>query len=94
MRSYGGYGAGGGLMIRSFHTLMSVDTGFESAGVVAAYLPLPMGRNPEPVKLAQYIERILEEVRAVPGVREAAVATAIPMRVWGSGMPFRMARVE
>ena len=78
-------------MIRSFHKLMSVDTGFEAAGVVAAYFPLPMERNPEPVKLAMYIERILEQVRALPGVGEAA---AIPMRGWGSGMPFRMARVE
>lgn len=83
--------AGGGLLIRSFQRLINVDTGFETEGVVAGYLPLPMERNPEVVKLSQYVDRILEEIRAVPGVRDAAVTTGIPMRGWGDGMPFRMA---
>lgn len=82
---------GGGLLIRSFQRLTSVDLGFESEGLVAAYLPLPMERNPEVTTLALYVERILESVRAAPGVREAAVATAIPLRGWGDGMPFFMA---
>jgi putative ABC transport system permease protein len=29
-------------------------------------------------------------VRAVPGMREAAVTTGIPLRGWGDGMPFRL----
>ena len=82
---------GGGLLMRSFQRLMSVDIGFESEGLIAAYLPLAMERNPEIAKLTQYIDRILEEVRAVPGMREAAVATGLPLRGWGDGMPFRMA---
>src|SRR5262245_42048262 len=38
---------GAGLLIRSFVRLMNVDTGFETEGVIAAYLPVPMERNPE-----------------------------------------------
>jgi putative ABC transport system permease protein len=82
---------GSGLLIRSFQRLMSVDVGFDSEGLVAAYLPLPMERNPEVVSLTRYVDRILDEVRAVPGVREAAVATGLPLLGWGDGMPFRMA---
>jgi len=82
--------AGAGLLIRSFQRVMEVDTGYDTEGVVAAYLPLAMERDPNPTLLTQYVQQILDEVRAVPGVSNAAVATAIPLRGWGDGMPFRM----
>jgi putative ABC transport system permease protein len=82
--------AGAGLLLRSFQRVMDVDTGYNTEGIVAAYLPLPMERNPEAATLTEYVQRILEEVRSVPGVQETAVATAIPLRGWGDGMPFRM----
>ena len=59
--------AGAGLLIRSFQRVMDVDTGFDTEGIVAAYLPLPMERDPKPVALTQYIQQVLDEVRAVPG---------------------------
>jgi len=82
---------GGGLLIRSLQQLMHTDPGFESEGLIAAYLPLPTESSRDVVKLTLYIDRILEEVRATPGVREAAVASAIPLRGWGDNMPFLMA---
>ena len=82
--------AGAGLLIRSFQRVMDVDTGYQIEGIVAAYLPLPMERDPNPLVLTQYIQQVLDEVRAVPGVTAAAVATALPLRGWGDGMPFRM----
>jgi len=82
---------GGGLLVRSFQRLMSVETGFESQGLIAAYLPLPMERNPDAATVTLYVDRILDEVRAVPGIREVAVTTGLPLRGWGDGMPFRLA---
>jgi putative ABC transport system permease protein len=82
--------AGAGVLLRSFQRVIDIDTGYNVEGIVAAYLPLPMERNPEPVALGQYVQQILDEVRSVPGMQEAAVATAIPLRGWGDGMPFRM----
>jgi putative ABC transport system permease protein len=82
--------AGAGLLIRSFQRVMMVDTGYDTEGIVAAYLPLAMERDPDPTLLTQYITQVLDEVRATPGVRDAAIATAIPLRGWGDGMPFRM----
>ena len=82
--------AGAGLLLRSFYRVMDVDTGYDTEGIVAAYLPLANQGDPEPAALTQYIQQILDEVRSVPGVKETAVATAIPLRGWGDGMPFRM----
>lgn len=81
---------GAGLLIRSFQRLMIVDIGFNTEGVIAAWLPLEMERNPDTARLTQYIRQLLEQVRTVPGVRDAAVGTAIPLSGWGDGMPFRM----
>lgn len=82
---------GGGLLVRSFQRLMNVETGFASDGLIAAYLPLPMEREPDAAGVTRYIDRILEEVRAIPGMREVAVTTGLPLRGWGDGMPFRLA---
>jgi putative ABC transport system permease protein len=82
---------GGGLLLRSFERLMSVDTGYETEGLIAAYLPMANESEAEATRLTQYINRILEEVRTVPGVREVAVATGLPLRGWGDNMPFRLA---
>ena len=64
-----------------------MDIGYKTEGIVAAYLPLRMDRNPDAVELTQYIQQLLEEVRAVPGMRAAAVTTGLPLRGWGDGMP-------
>jgi putative ABC transport system permease protein len=82
--------AGAGLLIRSFQRVLDVDTGYNTEGIVAAYLPLPMERNPDAAVLTQYVQQLLDEVHGVPGVQDAAVATAIPLRGWGDGMPFRL----
>jgi putative ABC transport system permease protein len=82
---------GGGLLVRSLQRVMSVETGFRTEGLIAAYLPLPMERNAEAGTVTRYVERILEEVRSIPGMREAAVTTGLPLRGWGDGMPMHLA---
>ena len=82
---------GGGLLVRSFQRLMNVEMGYASEGLIAGYLPLPMERDPDAAAVTRYIDRILEEARAVPGIREVAVTTGLPLRGWGDGMPFRLA---
>jgi putative ABC transport system permease protein len=81
--------AGAGLLIRSFARVLQVDTGFDTANIVAAQLPLEMERNPDGALLTQYIARLLDEVHAVPGVRDAAVTTGLPLRGWGDYVPIR-----
>jgi predicted permease len=83
---------GGGLLIRSLSRVMNVDTGYNADGIVAAWLPLPMERDPkiDATQLTQYIQQMLDEARAVPGVTDVAVTTALPLNGWGDGMPFGM----
>jgi putative ABC transport system permease protein len=40
--------------------------------------------------LTSYVNRTIETVRAVPGVRDAAMTSALPLQGWGFGMPFRI----
>ncbi len=80
---------GGGLLIRSFQRVMHVDLGFDSNGLIAADLPLA-NADPNARQLAQYITQLIDELRATPGVQDAAIASALPLRGWGDGMPFRM----
>lgn len=81
---------GAGLLVRSFERLMHVDIGFNTEGVFAAWLPLPMERNPDVIGTRTYITELLEKVRSVPGVRDAGVASGIPFNGYGDGMPFRL----
>jgi putative ABC transport system permease protein len=82
---------GAGLLLRSFQRLMNVNVGFETDGVVGAGLPLKMEKKADAAKLTLYVNQLLDEVRATPGLREAAIASALPLTGWGDGMPFRMA---
>jgi putative ABC transport system permease protein len=73
-------------MLRSVDQLLSVPTGFDAARVVTMQVVVPRGAvNGEPEGLA-LLERVLEGVRAVPGVAEAALTSLLPL----SGRSFEM----
>ena len=82
---------GAGLLIRSFNRLTGVDAGFDATNVVTMSFPLVMGRDVDGDRLNNYVTQTIETVRAVPGVQEAAMTSALPMQGWGFGMPFRIA---
>lgn len=81
---------GAGLLIQSFQKLGSVDPGFDAPNVITMGLPMPMEQNTDGPRLLQYLHRIIEQVRAVPGVKDAAITSALPMQGWGFGMPFQI----
>jgi putative ABC transport system permease protein len=83
--------AGAGLLARSFFRMMDVNTGFDATNVLTAGLPIPdSSKYANEDLLAGYIREIVNRVDAIPGVREAAVTSALPMR-GGYGMPYRVA---
>lgn len=69
---------GAGLMLQSFREVLKVDPGFETDGVVAGTVHLAPSRYPDDAGRAQFVDRLLEEIRAMPGVRSAAVTTSLP----------------
>ena len=81
---------GAGLLIRSFDRLTNVDAGFDATNVVTMSFELVMGRDVDGERLTSYVNQTIETVRAVPGVRDAAMTSALPLQGWGFGMPFRI----
>jgi putative ABC transport system permease protein len=82
---------GAGLLIRSFFQMQQVDTGFDSTNVLTAGLPIPEKRFPDAVQLNTYLRQVVSKVEAMPGVRDVALTSALPMQGWGYGMPFQRA---
>jgi putative ABC transport system permease protein len=81
----------GGLLATSFFKLMQVDPGFDPSNAIAMNLPMTMGKDTDGAKLTLYLNELEASLRALPGVREAAFASGVPMRGTGFGMPFRIA---
>jgi putative ABC transport system permease protein len=82
---------GAGLLIRSFFQMQQVDTGFDSTNVLTAGLPIPEKRFPDPAQLNAYLRQVVGKVEALPGVRDVALTSSLPMQGWGYGMPFQRA---
>ncbi len=79
---------GAGLLLRSFEQLQKVEMGLDPTNVITASLPLSDQQLRTPEALDAYLRRIEESVANVPGVREVAFTSAVPLRGWGYGMPF------
>jgi putative ABC transport system permease protein len=59
---------GAGLMLKSFARLLDADPGFEVARALTMALNLPGAKYGEPSKSRAFHDRLLEELRSVPGV--------------------------
>ncbi len=71
---------GAGLLLRSFVALQQVRPGFEAGGVFTAQVTLPRAAYPRvDDQVAPFWDALLERVRALPGVRAAAVASNVPL---------------
>jgi putative ABC transport system permease protein len=70
---------GAGLLIKSFQHLREVRTGFNPAGVLTMSISLPYTKYPEDAQRAQFFERLLENVRNVPGVQSAGAVLSLPL---------------
>jgi putative ABC transport system permease protein len=81
---------GAGLLIRSFIQLQQVSPGFEPRGVLAMQVSLPDDKYPDAPARAAFARRVLEEVRALAGVKSAAVITTLPMSGWNQSGSFRL----
>ena len=79
---------GAGLAIHSFWNLTQVDLGFSTEHIQTFFLPVPDERPKDPAQIAEYYRRMLEQIRALPGVTDASVSTGLPLYGAGFGMPF------
>jgi putative ABC transport system permease protein len=72
---------GAGLMVRTFWKLQQVNIGLDPARVVTMRLVLPQGQYAQPQSVTQLWTRLLERVRALPGVESASIVSGLaPVR--------------
>jgi predicted permease len=67
------------LLISSLLNLLHVDKGFEEKRAVAIDLDLPDVQYPDAASRARFFERLLADVRALPGIRSAAIVQGLPL---------------
>jgi predicted permease len=71
---------GAGLLIATLVEIHRVDPGFDVDGLLTADLPEPSGGWGAEGELVAHRRRVLEELRALPGVEAAAAASTYPLR--------------
>jgi predicted permease len=72
-----------GLLIRAIWRVQQVDPGFNPAGVMTLRTSLPHPEYSNPVRRSQFLQRVLPEVRRLPGVEAAAYVSGLPMEMTG-----------
>jgi putative ABC transport system permease protein len=76
---------GASLLGRSLLRVLSVNPGFRTDGIVAMDLALPNSEEPTAsARLLPLYTDLLDRLRAIPGVQEVAVASAVPL---AGGLP-------
>jgi putative ABC transport system permease protein len=80
--------AGAGLLIRSFARLQAIDPGFRSEGLLTARVQLPSARYRDPVKSAGFYTDALARIAAIPGVRDQAAVSFLPLTGLGIGTSY------
>jgi putative ABC transport system permease protein len=85
---------GAALLVRSFVHLQRTDPGFRPQGIVTARLALPRNGYAESERQAAFADALLERVRAIPGIRTAALASNPPMGEGASYWAFAIEGAE
>ena len=70
---------GAGLMLRSLWALQRVQLGFDPSQVLTMRLSLPAASYQTPEQVVDFYNRLLDRVRALPGVRAAGAVRALPL---------------
>ena len=88
--------AGAALLLQSALAVSRVELGFRPEGVATFSFEVSRTTYPENVDVARYYDRVVEAVRAVPGVSHAAIGNRAPLvggqqnevRFEGAAIPF------
>ncbi|HEX5076687.1 MAG TPA: ABC transporter permease [Gemmatimonadaceae bacterium] len=70
---------GAGLLTRTLVKLHHVDLGFDTSNLLTMEFRLPAAKYSEPRQISDFFTRAIAEIRALPGVRSAALVRAVPL---------------
>jgi predicted permease len=71
--------AGAGLVISGLRSFGARDPGWRIDGLHAGYLSLPAGKYPDGETRSAFVARLQEKLASLPGVEQAAIASALPI---------------
>ena len=69
----------GGLLIRSFALVTTVNPGFDPQNVTEAEVSLPQFQYSKPQQWTAFSDQLLARLRAQPGLQNSAIAAPLPM---------------
>jgi predicted permease len=75
---------GAGLMLRTLWQLSRVQPGFDPNNVLTMAIPVPATKFHSPAAQISFFDRVLQRVRATPGVEAAGVIDDLPLDNGGS----------
>ena len=68
-----------GLMLNSLIRLLHIDPGFKTTNLLYTFIQLPRANSDEPPPSGDPFAQVMERVRAIPGIQEAALAYMLPL---------------
>ena len=71
--------AGAGLLLRSVDKLLSTPPGFDASNLLTMQIVATRYGAETPAKTLQYFESVLDAVRSIPGVTDAAFTSQLPL---------------
>jgi predicted permease len=80
---------GAGLMLRTVAQLRAVEIGFRPDHLLTLRTTLPLGKYREPEKRIGFYHRVLDGVRALPGVQSAAYSSMVPFGSTGDTQSYQ-----
>ena len=72
---------GAGLLVQTLRQLERVDLGFRPEGLLTFQLSLPPTQYPLNGRAFAFYKELLESLRGLPGVRDAAISSGVPFGV-------------
>ena len=77
-----------GLLGRALFRVAAIDPGFRASGVLTLRTALPWPKYAEAARRNAFYDRVVDDIRALPGVHNAAYITGLPMTmqggIWGA----------
>ncbi|MEO8499842.1 MAG: ABC transporter permease [Vicinamibacteria bacterium] len=70
---------GSALLLVSFYRLQQTPAGLSTEGVATAFVSAPIERYKTPAEQAEFYRQVIERLKAVPQVKEAAVVFGLPL---------------
>ena len=70
------------LLIRSYRALEGTNLGFDEHGIVSLRISLPNVKYDNPARVSAFYDRLLEGIRALPGVESVGAAQGTPFSGW------------